>query len=113
MTWPAPRPTFAPRSTRRNRRRNGGEQALELGHVARLHPLRHARLPHERVARELPRGHLPLQRAYLEIMDQKLNGAPASSEEIRMLVKGELHALDAQLKTAVAAPSLDESTKRT
>jgi hypothetical protein len=53
-----------------------------------------------------------LQRAYLEVMDQKLNATPASSEEIRMLVKGELRALDAQLKTAAAAPTLEESTKR-
>jgi hypothetical protein len=53
-----------------------------------------------------------LQRAYLEDMDQKLNVTPAPSEEIRMLVKGELHALDGQLKTALAAPTLDEATRR-
>ena len=31
-----------------------------------------------------------LQRAYLDNLDQKLNGTPAASAEIRMLVKGEL-----------------------
>jgi hypothetical protein len=53
-----------------------------------------------------------LQRAYLNNMDQKLNAAPASSAEIRMLVKGELHALDRQLTAAIAAPGLDENTRR-
>ena len=53
-----------------------------------------------------------LQRAYLENLDLKLNALPAPSEEIRMLVKGELHALDGQLKTALAATTLDESTRR-
>lgn len=53
-----------------------------------------------------------LQRAYLENMDQKLNGAPAASAEIRMLAKGELRALDRQLQTAVAAPGLEENTRR-
>ena len=53
-----------------------------------------------------------LQRSYLVNMDQKLNGTPASSAEIRMLVKGELRALDRQLQTAAAAPGLDEATRR-
>jgi hypothetical protein len=53
-----------------------------------------------------------LQRAYLEAMDAKLNGTPASSAEIRMLVKGELRALDKQLQTAIAANGLDENTRR-
>jgi len=53
-----------------------------------------------------------LQRSYLDSMDQKLNGAPAASAEIRMLVKGELRALDRQLQTAVAAPGLEENTRR-
>jgi hypothetical protein len=53
-----------------------------------------------------------LQRAYLENMDQKINGTPAASAEIRMLVKGELNALSRQLQTAMAAPGLDESTRR-
>jgi hypothetical protein len=53
-----------------------------------------------------------LQRAYLDNLDQKLNATPASSAEIRMLVKGELHALDRQLQTAAAAPGLDENTRR-
>jgi hypothetical protein len=53
-----------------------------------------------------------LQRAYLDNLDQKLNATPASSAEIRMLVKGELHALDKQLQTAAAATGLDENTRR-
>ena len=53
-----------------------------------------------------------LQRSYLDSMDQKLNGAPAASAEIRMLAKGELRALDRQLQTAVAAPGLEENTRR-
>jgi hypothetical protein len=53
-----------------------------------------------------------LQRAYLANFDQKLNGTPSSSAEIRALVKGELRALDRQLQTAVAAPGVDETTRR-
>jgi hypothetical protein len=53
-----------------------------------------------------------LQRAYLNNLDMKLNALPAPSEEIRMLVKGEAHALDRQLQTALNAPSLDEPTRR-
>jgi hypothetical protein len=53
-----------------------------------------------------------LQRAFLTILDEKLNATPAASAEIRMLVKGELHALDRQLQTAIAAPGLDETTRR-
>ena len=53
-----------------------------------------------------------LQRSYLDNLDQKLNGAPAASSEIRMLVKGELRALDRQLQTAVAAPGLEENPRR-
>jgi hypothetical protein len=53
-----------------------------------------------------------LQRAYLDAMDQKVNGTPAASAEVRMLVKGELRALDRQVQTALAAPALDENTRR-
>jgi len=53
-----------------------------------------------------------LQRSYLTILDEKLNATPAASTEIRMLAKGELRALDNVLKTAVAAPGLDETTRR-
>jgi len=53
-----------------------------------------------------------LQRAYLDAMDQKLNGTPAASAEIRMLVKGELRGLDRQLQAAVAVPGLEENTRR-
>ena len=52
-----------------------------------------------------------LQRAYLDIMNQKLNG-PGSSSEIRMLAKGELRALDRQLQSAVGAAGLEENTRR-
>jgi len=53
-----------------------------------------------------------LQRAYLDNMDQKINGTPAASAEIRMLVKGELNALSRQLQTAISAAGLDENTRR-
>ena len=53
-----------------------------------------------------------VQRAYLDTLDQRLNATPASSAEVRSLVKGELKALDKQLQTAVAAPGLDENTRR-
>ena len=53
-----------------------------------------------------------LQRAYLESMDQKINGTPAASAEIRMLVKGELNALSRQLQTALSSTGLDENTRR-
>jgi hypothetical protein len=53
-----------------------------------------------------------VQRAYLDTMDQRLNATPASSAEVRALVKGELKALDRQLQAAAAAPGLDENTRR-
>jgi hypothetical protein len=53
-----------------------------------------------------------LQRSYLDNLDQKLNGTPASSAEIRMLVKGELRTLLKQIQTAIAAPGADEATRR-
>jgi hypothetical protein len=41
------------------------------------------------------------QRAYLDTMDNRLNaGAPAASE-VKALVKGELRALDAQIRAAI------------
>jgi hypothetical protein len=59
-----------------------------------------------------------VQRAYLEQMDQKLNGsqgtppaAPAGAE-VRALVKGELRTLDKTLQTALGATNLDETTRR-
>jgi hypothetical protein len=53
-----------------------------------------------------------LQRAFLDNMDQKLNSASGPSAEIRMLVKGELRALDRQLETAIATGGLDENVRR-
>src|SRR5213075_742668 len=44
-----------------NRGRYRREKGLQLGHVARLRPLRHARLPDERVAGELARRDLALE----------------------------------------------------
>ena len=52
-----------------------------------------------------------LQRAYLENLDQKLN-APGANSEVRMLVKGELRALDKQLAAGMAVAGLDENTRR-
>jgi hypothetical protein len=51
-----------------------------------------------------------LQRAYLDNMDARLNGA-GSSAEVRALVKGELRALDRQLQAAVPGAT-DELTRR-
>jgi hypothetical protein len=50
-----------------------------------------------------------LQRAYLDNMDNRLNGP--SSAEVRALAKGEVRALQSQLRTAQAAAT-DELTKR-
>jgi hypothetical protein len=52
-----------------------------------------------------------VQRSYLDNMDQRLNGTPAASAEVRALVKGELKALAAQLKAASSAPGLDGNTR--
>jgi hypothetical protein len=51
-----------------------------------------------------------LQRAYLENMDARLNGA-GEAEEVRALVKGEIRALDRQLQGALPAAT-DELTRR-
>ena len=51
-----------------------------------------------------------LQRAYLEQMDARLNGA-GSSAEVRALARGELKALDRQLQAAQAGAT-DEMTRR-
>jgi hypothetical protein len=51
-----------------------------------------------------------LQRAYLDQMDARLNGA-GSSAEVRALVRGELRALDRQLQSAQAGAT-DELTRR-
>jgi hypothetical protein len=52
-----------------------------------------------------------LQRSYLDNMDSRLNGTPASSQEVKSLVKGELRALDRQLQGALAGTT-DELTRR-
>jgi hypothetical protein len=43
------------------------------------------------------------QRAYLDTMDNRLNAGPATASEVKALVKGELRALDAQLRAAIPA----------
>ena len=51
-----------------------------------------------------------VQRAYLDNMEGRLSGG---SEEVRALVKGEIRALDAQLKAALASPATtDDLTRR-
>jgi hypothetical protein len=50
------------------------------------------------------------QRAYLDTLDNRLNGAGASASEIKALVKGELRALDAQLRATVPAAT-DRATR--
>jgi hypothetical protein len=52
-----------------------------------------------------------VQRSYLDNMDQRLNGTPAASAEVRALVKGELKALATQLKSAASAAGLDGNTR--
>ena len=41
------------------------------------------------------------QRAYLDTMDNRLNAGAATASEVKAIVKGELRALDAQLRTAI------------
>ena len=52
-----------------------------------------------------------VQRAYLDAMDARLNGATEPSDELRALLKGELKALNAQVSGAIAATS-DTATRR-
>ena len=54
------------------------------------------------------------QRVYLDTIDNRLNANGATSDEVRSLLKGELKALDEQLKTVVAqrAPAGDAATTR-
>jgi hypothetical protein len=51
-----------------------------------------------------------VQRAYIDNMDQRLNGGGASAE-VRSLVKGELRILDRSIETALAGAT-DEVTRR-
>jgi hypothetical protein len=52
-----------------------------------------------------------VQRAYLETIDNRLNGGPSPSDEVRALLKGELRALDREIATALGAAT-DAATKR-
>jgi hypothetical protein len=51
------------------------------------------------------------QRVYLDAFDNRINENGATSDEIRALMKGELRAVDAQLKAAIPAYT-DTATKR-
>jgi hypothetical protein len=50
------------------------------------------------------------QRAYLDTMDNRLNASGPSASELKALVKGELRALDAQLRAALPAAT-DRATQ--
>ena len=50
------------------------------------------------------------QRAYLDTLDNRLNGAGTTATEVKALVKGELRALDAELRTALPG-STDRATR--
>jgi len=50
------------------------------------------------------------QRAYLDTMDNRLNSGPAAASEVKALVRGELRALDAQLRAAIPAAT-DRTTR--
>ncbi|MCC7010133.1 MAG: zinc-dependent metalloprotease [Acidobacteria bacterium] len=45
------------------------------------------------------------QRAYLDTLDNRINGGPVSVTEVSALLRGELRALDAQIRTALSAAS--------
>ena len=51
------------------------------------------------------------QRVYLDTIDNRLNGTAATSDEVRALLKGELHALDGQIRTALPGVT-DTATRR-
>jgi hypothetical protein len=51
-----------------------------------------------------------LQRAYIETVADRVNGRTATSDDARAFFRGELKALDADLKTAIAKTS-DRPTK--
>jgi hypothetical protein len=66
---------------------------------------------------ELSKGGAPIdafrrntQRAYLDTMDNRLNAGPPAASEIKALVKGELRALDAQIRAAIPA-AVDRPTR--
>jgi len=52
-----------------------------------------------------------LHRAYLDTIDNRLNGTPAPSDEVRALLRGELRALDADIKKALPLVT-DEVSRR-
>jgi hypothetical protein len=51
-----------------------------------------------------------VQRAYLETIDNRLNGSAAPSAEVRALLKGELHVVDQQI--AAALPRVTDAATR-
>jgi hypothetical protein len=50
------------------------------------------------------------QRAYLDTLDNRLNGAGTAASEVKAMVKGELRALDAQLRAAIPTTT-DRATR--
>ncbi len=50
------------------------------------------------------------QRAYLDTMDNRLNGGNVAASELKAIVKGELRALDTQLRAAISAAT-DRATR--
>ena len=52
-----------------------------------------------------------LQRSYLDAVDDRLNGNTAPSDEVRALLRGELRALDAQIRRTLPVVT-DEVSKR-
>jgi hypothetical protein len=52
-----------------------------------------------------------VQRAHLDIIDNRLNGGPEPTDEVRALLKGELRAVDAMIRTALPAVA-DLATRR-
>ena len=52
-----------------------------------------------------------LHRSYLDAVDDRLNGTTAPSDEVRALLRGELRALDAQIRRTLPAVT-DEVSKR-
>jgi hypothetical protein len=50
------------------------------------------------------------QRAYLDTMDNRLNGAGTTATEVKALVKGELRALDTQVRAAISTAT-DRATR--
>jgi hypothetical protein len=51
-----------------------------------------------------------LQRAYIETLSSRVNGAQAQPDDVRAFFRGELRTLDGELQTAARAASQDRAT---